>query len=194
MRNKLNVPTLTALPITMFIVGIAICISAQDVLADENSATIIPMHGEEFLQPIHRNDRKFAELWKTLHDCEPLPIVKNGQIPSDYLRRRGYTAADPEGKGYVSISVDERLYGMRATELLLPTTWSILSITVNAPVETVKIKLEKAQGFKFSPAGHRHYKRKLNFKRNFGSDAAFEILPDKKNPNSTIISCDLDQQ
>jgi hypothetical protein len=143
---------------------------------------------------VPRDDLAFAELWKSLRDCDPLVHFKEDRTTSSYLNRRGYKPSTTSEDGYVVLPVDEQLYGMKVTALLLPTHWSILAITVKAPVETVKAKVETAQHFKFPPSKERHYKRKLNSNRNFGPEAAFEIFADQVDATSTVISCHLDQQ
>jgi hypothetical protein len=143
---------------------------------------------------VPRDDLAFAELWKSLRDCDPLVRFKEDRTTSGYLNRRGYRPSTTSEDGYVVLPVDEQLYGLKVTKLLLPTHWSILAIYVKAPVETVKSKVERAQHFKFPPSKERHYKRKLNSNRNFGPEAAFEIFPDHDDTTITVISCHLDQQ
>lgn len=67
-------------------------------------------------------------------------------------------------------------------------------MTIKAPLESVKGKIEKVYGFKFTSKQGRKYIRKLSANPEFGDDANFVILPDREDPKSTVISCDLDQQ
>lgn len=146
------------------------------------------------LQPIPPDSKQFESLWKSFQNCESLPDAGDGYISTEYLRQRGYSASDPEWKGYVEFSVNETFYGMKVTKLLLPTTWTIYAMTVKAPLESVKRKIEKVYGFKFTAKQGQMYVRKLSANPNFGGNAIFAVLPDSEDPKSTIIYCDLDQQ
>jgi hypothetical protein len=146
------------------------------------------------LQPIPPDSKQFESLWKSFQNCEALPTAKDGYISSEYLRQRGYSASDPEGKGYVEFDVDETFYGMKVTNILLPTTWTIYAMTIKAPLGSVKRKIEKVYGFKFTSKQGQMYIRKLSANPEFGEGAHFVVLPDREDPKNTALSCDLDQQ
>lgn len=146
------------------------------------------------MNPIPPDEKKFESLWKSFHNCESLLTAKDGYISSEYLRQRGYSASDPEWDGYVEFPVNETFYGMKVTKILLPTSWAIYGMTIKAPLESVKRKIEKVYGFKFTSKQGQMYVRKLSANPNFGWDAHFSVLPDSEDPQSTVLSCDLDQQ
>ena len=143
-------------------------------------------HFKKTNQDSPRDDRAFAQLWLSLHDCKTNVYVENGRITSEYLRRRGYSTTSQSQKGYEVFSVDERFEGFKVVEILLPTTWPIVAITVNAPVETVKRQLEKTRGLTFSHVGEKQYLRKLD-------GSKFEIFPNRAHSASTVIQCDSEQ-
>lgn len=176
---------------TQIAIAKRISLSSPGAHANSNQ---LDMNESKNLHPITPDTNQFESLWKSFHNCESLPTAKDGYISSEYLRQRGYSASDPEWQGYVEFAVDETFYGMKVTKLVLPTTWAIYGMTVKAPLEVVKRKIEKVYGFKFTSKQGQMYMRKLSANPNFGRDAEFVVLTDSEDPKSTVISCDLDQQ
>ncbi len=141
------------------------------------------MHSKE---PIMRDDTAFEALWQSIHECRSDVYVVDNNISSDYLRKRGYIAEDKQ-YGYAVIQVNERLGGMKVSTIVVPTTWSIVAITVEAPVGTVKHYFEKTKHIKLSKIKTGHFIRQLN-------GIKFEIFPHPKQPEKTIVQCDSEQQ
>jgi len=137
-------------------------------------------------QSIMRDDIAFEVLWQSIHECKSDVYVVDNNISSDYLRKRGYIAEDKQ-HGYAVIQVDERLGGMQVSTIVVPTTWSIVAITVEAPVETVKHYFEKTKHIKLSKIKTRHFIRQLDGMK-------FEIFSHPKQPKKTIVQCDSEQQ
>lgn len=155
-------------------------------VAAQHGGSEANVRAEKGMQP-DRDDRAFAKLWLSLHDCNTDVYVANGEISSEYLRSRGYVSNEAPPNGYVIISVDERFEGLKVTSILLPTTWAIIALTVDAPVETVRSRLEKTRNIKFSRKGKRHFLRNRESRR-------FEIFPERNHSSSTVIQCDSEQQ
>lgn len=172
-------------------VFIALAIAAPQirtpVYADGAQENVDEAKRQKGMQPTPRDDHAFAKLWLSLHDCNTDVYIVNGKLSSEYLRGRGYMSNETSPKGYVAIAVDERFEGLKVTMILLPTTWAIVALTVEAPVEAVRSRLEKTRNIKFSRKGTRHFLRNLEGKR-------FEIFPERNHPGSTVVQCDSEQQ
>lgn len=135
---------------------------------------------------IMRDDIAFDVLWQSIHECKSDIYVVDNNISSDYLRKRGYIA-DDKRYGYAVIQVDERLGDMQVSTVIAPTTWGIVAIIIEAPVETVKHYFEKTRHIKLSKIKTRHFIRQLD-------GIKFEIFSHPKQPEKTVVQCDSEQQ
>ncbi|WP_430434070.1 hypothetical protein [Methyloversatilis sp.] len=138
-------------------------------------------------QSVYRNEEEFEKIWASLHECSTNVFVANGVISSPYLQDRGYKPTGVnESSGYITIYVDEILYGFKVRKIILPTTWSIVALFVKAPVEDVKAELEKRYGILFDTVDGRYERRSANGK--------FQVFSSYEAPLESIVQCDSNQQ
>lgn|GEM_PF-4104719 len=127
---------------------------------------------------------KLEELFSNFNTCDHPKIgydISTEEANHPYFKERNIKPYKVE-QSLAFYVIDDYLFKMHVSELILPVTWSLTSITFDSPIDEVRPKLNKifGDGFEAANESEAGYKPKL--------------LQSRDSPSKTVLYCDEPEQ
>lgn len=151
----------------------------EDLVNQETSTNVRTQKSIEE-KIISSNNLGLEEIFKNFNICDFPKIsydISNKETTHPYFKQKNITPYKVE-QSLAHYSVDDSLFGIHVSHLVLPVTWNFVSITFDLPIDEVRPKLSTVFGEGFeatseSDAGHKPF-----------------LVTSKDDPSKTIFYCD----